>query len=354
MTGLLRELCAGRTLSRWVLLVVGVVIVFGLPWAIYPPVALDIMIFALFGMALDLLLGYTGLLSFGHAAFFGSAAYTAGIVSLHLHLPYPVAALCGAVFAALLAIPIGYLSIRRTGIYFAMVTLAFAQMVYYVANQWRSVTGGENGLQGVPRTLAGLDLTDPFYFYYAALPLVLLGILVAWRVVHSPFGRVLVAIRDNPDRARAVGYPVDRYKLLAFVISAALSGLAGGLYSLSHFFASLDSVDWTMSGRVVVIAVLGGVGTLWGSAVGAAIIVLLEHRLSLAGFNGTELVIGSIFVIVVLLFRRGLWGTVSHVLRRFAGSRDGDAGATAEGLPDAPVDPPARPVSDHPDERALR
>jgi branched-chain amino acid transport system permease protein len=318
---LVRSVAAGSARSRLLLLPVGLVIALGLPWAIYPPVALDIVVFALFGMALDLLLGYTGLLSFGHAAFFGSAAYTAGIVSLHAHMPYPVAALAGAAFAAAIAVPIGYLSVKRTGIYFAMVTLAFAQMVYYVANQWRSVTGGENGLQGVPRTLGGLDLTDPFYFYYAALPLLLLGVFACWRVVHSPFGRVLVAIRDNPDRARAVGYPVDRYKLLVFVLSAALSGLAGGLYSLTHFFASLDAVDWTMSGLVVVIVVLGGVGTLWGSVIGAAIIVILEHQLSLAGFNGTEIVTGSIFVIVVLLFRRGIWGTSARVLRRWATGR---------------------------------
>ncbi|MGH3445211.1 MAG: branched-chain amino acid ABC transporter permease [Nocardioidaceae bacterium] len=300
--------------SRYTLLGIGILIALGLPWFVYPPVALDIVIFALFAMALDLLLGYTGLLSFGHAAFFGSAAYVAGLVSLHLRLPYPLAVLAGTAFAVLLAIPIGYLSVKRSGIYFAMVTLAFAQMVYYVANQWRSVTGGENGLQGVPRLFPGVDLRDPFYFYYAALPLLLIGVAIAWRTVHSPFGKVLVAIRDNPDRVRALGYPVAHYKLLAFVISAGLAGIAGSLYSLAHFFASLDAVDWSMSGKVVVITVLGGVGTLWGSVISSGLIVILENRLSLAGFNGQEIVIGSIFVIVVLAFRRGIWGTVAHLL----------------------------------------
>lgn len=329
LTGALANGGSGRRL----LLVAGIVAALLLPWFVYPPVALDIVIFALFGMALDLLLGYTGLLSFGHAAFFGGAAYVAGLASLHAHLPYPLAVLVGALFAAALAVPIGYLSIKRTGIYFAMVTLAFAQMVYAVATQWRSVTGGENGLQGVPRTMPGTDLTDPFYFYYAALPLLLAAMFVAWRVVHSPFGRVLSAIRHNPDRARALGYPVHRYKLIVFVISAGLSGVAGSLYSLSHFFASLDAVDWTMSGQVVVIVVLGGVGTLWGSLVGAALIVLVEHRLSLAGFEATDVVIGSIFVVVVLLFRRGIWGTVAHRLRERSARRSGsepEAGEPAE------------------------
>ena len=177
---------------------------------------------------------------------------------------------------------------RRTGIYFAMVTLAFAQMVYFVANQWRDVTGGENGLQGVPKTFFGIELveTEPFYFYYAALPIILLGIFVAWRIVNSPFGRVLVAIRDNPARARALGYDVERYKIMVFVLSAGLAGLAGGVFSISHGFASLQELNWTTSGKVVLITVLGGIGTLWGGPVGAALVVLLEDRLASSGFNG--------------------------------------------------------------------
>jgi branched-chain amino acid transport system permease protein len=204
-----------------------------------------------------------------------------------------------------------------------MVTLAFAQMVYFVANQWRDVTGGENGLQGIPKNLFGLDLSDPFYFYYAGLPIVLIGLFIAWRIVRSPFGRVLVAIRENPARTRALGYPVGRYKVMIFVISAGLSGLAGGLYAVSHGFASLQEVYWTTSGKVVIMTILGGIGTLWGSVVGAGLIVQLEDYLATSGIHigpiditGPGLITGLIFVTVVLVFRRGIWGTVAQLLRR--------------------------------------
>jgi branched-chain amino acid transport system permease protein len=201
-----------------------------------------------------------------------------------------------------------------------MVTLAFAQLVYFIANQWRSLTGGENGLQGIPREFFGADLSDPFFFYYAALPLVLVGVFAAWRIVRSPFGRVLVAIRDNPARARALGYPVERYKLLAFVLSATLAGLAGGLHAVAHGFASMDDVHWTTSGKAVLMVVLGGIGTLWGSPVGAALVVQLEDVLATAGVDGIGIVTGAVFVLVVLLFRRGLWGTAAPWLSRLTGS----------------------------------
>jgi branched-chain amino acid transport system permease protein len=299
---------------RWLLLAAGLVAALALPWLVYPPVALDIAAWALFAVAVDLLLGFTGLLSFGHAAFWGTAAYATGLVALHTGLPFPVAVLAGAAVSALLALPIGYLSVKRSGIYFAMVTLAFAQLVYFVANQWRDLTGGENGLQGIPRDFFGVDLSDPFWFYYAALPLLLLGAFAAWRIVRSPFGRVLVAIRDNPARAEALGYPVARYKLLAFVLSASLAGLAGGLHSVGHGLASLQDVHWTTSGKVVLIVVLGGIGTLWGAALGAALVVQLEDFLATAGFDGVGIVTGAVFVAVVLLFRRGMWGTVARWL----------------------------------------
>ncbi len=320
----------GRHRVRTVfLLVIGLLAVLALPWLIYPPIATDIVCWALFAVALDLLLGYTGLLSFGHAAFWGTSAYTAGIVAIEAGVPFPVAVLAGAVAAALLALPVGLLSVRRTGIYFAMVTLAFAQMVFFVANQWRDVTGGENGLQGIPKELFGLDLSDPFYFYYAGLPIVLAGIWVAWRAVHSPFGRVLVAIRDNPARAMALGYAVQRYKVMVFVLSAFLSGLGGGLYAISHGFASLQEVYWTTSGKVVVMTILGGIGTLWGPVLGAAIIVQLEDYLATAGIDAIGIVTGSIFVLVVLVFRRGIWGTAAHLLRTRSARRDDDADAAA-------------------------
>ncbi len=306
---------ARRPLVRWGMLAVGLVVTLALPWFVYPPVAMDIAAWALFAISVDLLLGYTGLLSFGHAAFWGTSAYTTGLIAIHAGLPFPVAILGGAVVAMLLAVPIGYLSVKRTGIYFAMVTLAFAQMIYFIANQWRSVTGGENGLQGVPKNLGPLtDLInrDPFYFYYAALPVILIGVLIAWRTVNSPFGRVLVAIRDNPARARALGYDVERYKIMAFVLSAGLAGLAGGVFSISHGFAALQELIWTTSGKVVLITVLGGIGTLWGAVVGAALVVSLEDQLASSGFNGIGIVTGAIFIIIVLLFRHGIWGTARN------------------------------------------
>ena len=305
----------GRSL-RWVGLAVALVVVLALPWFIYPPVAMDIAAWGLFAISIDLLLGYTGLLSFGHAAFWGTSAYTTGLIAIHSGLPFPVAVLGGALVAMLLAVPIGYLSVRRTGIYFAMVTLAFAQMIFFIANQWRSVTGGENGLQGIPKSFFGVSLveSDSFYFYYAALPIILVGAWIAWRAVNSPFGRVLVAIRDNPARARALGYDVERYKIMAFVLSAGLAGLAGGVFAISHGFASLQELTWTTSGKVVLVTVLGGIGTLWGGPVGAALVVLLEDRLASSGFNGIGIITGTIFVVIVLLFRHGMWGTARNLL----------------------------------------
>jgi branched-chain amino acid transport system permease protein len=311
---------------RWLLLGVGVAVALWLPNAVYAGVAVDILCWALLAVSVDLLLGFTGLLSFGHAAFWGTAAYTTGLVAIHLGVPFPVAVAAGAVTAALLAVPIAYLAVRRVGIYFAMVTLAFAQMVYYIANEWRSVTGGENGLQSVPRELFGLDLSDPYYFYYAALPIAVLGFVFAWRIVHSPFGRVLLAIRDNTARTRALGYSAFRYKVVAFVFSAFLAGLGGGLFAIGHGFVALDVLHWTTSGKAVIMVVLGGIGTLWGGTLGASLVVWLEDLLSVAGFAETGLVTGGIFVIVVLVFRRGIWGTVSQVdtwvrRRRSRGSR---------------------------------
>jgi branched-chain amino acid transport system permease protein len=302
----------------WIMLAVGLFATLALPWFVYPPVAMDIAAWALFAISLDLLLGYTGLLSFGHAAFWGSSAYVTGLIAMHWAVPFPVAILGGMLFAMAIAVPIGYLSVRRTGIYFAMVTLAFAQMIYFIATQLSGLTGGENGLQGIPRSFFGIESveTDSFYFYYAAIGLILLGVWAAWRIVHSPFGRVLVAIRDNPARARALGYDVDRYKLVAFVLSAGLAGLAGGVFASSHGFASLQELNWTTSGKVVLITVLGGIGTLWGGPLGAVIVVTLEDRLASSGFEGTGIILGSIFVLIVLLFRHGIWGTARDVGER--------------------------------------
>ncbi|MFW5474892.1 branched-chain amino acid ABC transporter permease [Knoellia sp. CPCC 206450] len=300
------------------LLLLALLVVLALPWYIYPPVAMDILAWGLFAISIDLLLGFTGLLSFGHAAFWGTSAYVTGIIAIRSGLPFPVAVLGGALVAMLLAIPTGYLAVRRTGIYFAMVTLAFAQMLFFIANQARDLTGGENGLQGIPKSFFGIELveTDPFYFYYAALPLILIGAFAAWRTVSSPFGRVLLAIRDNPARARALGYDVERYKIMVFVISAGIAGLAGGVFSVSHGFASLQELIWTTSGKVVLITVLGGIGTLWGGPLGAAVVVILEDQLASSGFNGIGIITGTIFVLIVLLFRKGIWGTGADLIAK--------------------------------------
>ncbi len=296
------------------LLLGALVLILALPQFVYPVLALDILLWGLFALALNLLLGYGGLLSFGHAAFWGCAAYAAGVAAKQWGVAFPLAALAGMLLAVLLALPIGYLSIRRTGIYFSMVTLAFAQMLFYIVNQWREVTGGENGLQGIPRTFAGLNLSNPVTFYYAALPLILLGFWVGYRTVHSPFGHVIVAIRDNEARAKALGYPTNRYKLLVFVLSAALSGLAGSLFALGHGFAALEVVHWTTSGTVVMMTILGGIGTIWGGVVGAALLLLLRDWLS-TWTDAWGVVTGAIFMVVVLSFRRGIWGTLAQLRR---------------------------------------
>lgn len=297
--------------TRLALLAAGIVVGVVLPSTMYPPVAIDILCWALFAVAVDLLLGFTGLLSFGHAAFWGGSAYASGLVAIHSGLPFPVAVLAGAVFAMLLAVPIGILAIRRTGIYFAMVTLAFAQTIYFIANKWRGVTGGENGLQGIPSSLPGFDTSQAETLYFLVLPITAAALWLAWRTVHSPFGRVLTAIRDNPERAQALGYPIDRYKLQVFVISAGLTGLGGGMFAVSHGFVSLDALYWTTSGQGVLMTVLGGIGTLWGPLIGAGVVVKLQDWLTTSGFNGPGIILGGVFILVVLLFRRGVWGTVA-------------------------------------------
>jgi len=289
-----------------------------LPRVIYPVLALEILAWGLFAMAIDLLLGFGGMLSFGHAAYWGVAGYVAGMTARDLGAPYPVAALAGLFASAALAVPLGYLSLRRTGIYFTMVTLAFAQMLYYAANELRPITGGENGLQGVPRTFPGLSLGPSMSFYYAALPLLVLGYLAAYRIVHSPFGHVLVSIRDNEARAQALGYDTARYKLIAFVLSAALAGLAGSVYTLGERFASLEMLHWGTSGQAVLMTVLGGLGTLWGGVLGAGVFLMLRDLLSTSELfrDAPGVVTGAVFIVIVLGLRRGLWPALAGPARR--------------------------------------
>lgn len=301
--------------SEVLFLVIGLVLVLALPRLIYSALALRIVLWALFAVSVDLLLGFGGMLSFGHAAFWGGAGYTAALLAKTFQLPFPIAALAGVVAAMLVAVPVGYLSIRRRGIYFAMVTLAFAQMLFYIVNEWRDVTGGENGVQGVPKILPGLSVSRTVDFYYAALPLVLVGFFFAYRIVHSPFGHVLVSIRDNEARAQALGYATQQYKLVAFVLSAAIAGLAGSLFAIGNSFASLDLLHWSTSGSVVLMTVLGGSGTLWGSAVGAAIVLLIEDQLSTLT-DAPGVITGAILIAIVLGMRRGVWPTVRDAVLR--------------------------------------
>ncbi len=286
-----------------------------LPFKVYPVLAVDILVWGLFAAAFDIMLGYTGLLSFGQAAFFGSGAYTAGLLALWAGVPYPLNALAGGLAAGLLALPLMALAIRRRGIYFAMITLAFGQMVFYVINEWRSLTGGENGVQGIPRVaLGGFTVASPMVYYYAAFPLVVLGLLLCWRIVRSPFGRVLLAIRENDVRTQTLGYAVNRYKLLAAVLSCTLSGFAGGLWVINHGFVALDAVHWTTSGQVVIMVLLGGMGTRLGPLVGAALFLLLRDFLS-TWTDAWGVVTGVIFIMVILVFRQGIVGTVEHLTR---------------------------------------
>ncbi len=286
------------------------VVLVGLPFVVYPVVALDILCLGLFALAFDLVFGQVGLLSFGHAAFWGTSAYVTGWLLLHLGVGVPLAMLGGTAAAFVLALPIGFLSIRSVGIYFSMITLAFGQMVDFIAKQWDEVTGGESGMPNIPRPpLLGLDFSNSLHAYWFGLVVSTLGALVAFRTIHSPFGAALRAIRDIDTRAQSVGYATWAHKLLAFLLSATLSGLAGALFVVAHGVVSLDVLSWTTSGQVVMTTLLGGTGTFLGPLVGSAVTVLLRDALS-RSTAATGLVTGLVFVVTVLFFRRGLVGTL--------------------------------------------
>jgi branched-chain amino acid transport system permease protein len=286
------------------------------PLAVYPVFLMKAMCFALFACAFNLLIGFGGLLSFGHAMFLGTAGYIAAHAAKVWGFPPEMAILAGTAAAALLGLVTGLLAIRRQGIYFAMITLALAQMIYFFYVQ-APFTHGEDGIQAVPRgTLFGvLDLSNVWAMYFTVFAIFMAGFVLIYRVIHSPFGQILKAIRENEQRAVSLGYDVNRYKLLAYLLSATLAGLAGATKALVFQLASLTDVHWSMSGEVVLMTLLGGLGTVFGPVVGALIIITMENYLSQLGAWVT-VVEGAIFVICVLTFRRGVVGELGHLLKR--------------------------------------
>jgi branched-chain amino acid transport system permease protein len=289
------------------------------PAFIYPILVMKVLCFALFACAFNLLLGYTGLLSFGHAVFLGTAGYVTGHALKVWELPTLLGLLAGTGAAALLGWVIGSLAIRRQGIYFAMVTLALAQMVFFFFLQ-APFTGGEDGLQGVPRgTLFGLDLANDINLYYLVVAIFASSFWLIQRTIHSPFGQILKAIRENEPRAISLGYDVAKYKLLAFVLSAGLSGLAGATKTLVFKFATLTDAHWHTSGEVVLMTLLGGMGTVFGPLVGATVIVTLQNELADKVGSLVTVIMGAIFVICVLAFRRGIVGESLALYKRMTG-----------------------------------
>lgn len=300
-------------------LMFGLLLVAGLaaPFVAYPTFLMKLLCFALFASAFNLLLGFAGLLSFGHAAFFGGAAYVCAWLVKEAGWSPELGLLAGTLVGGGLGAIFGWVAIRRAGIYFAMITLALAQLVFFLALQL-PFTGGEDGLQGVPRgKLFGvIDLSDNTAMYYFVFAVFFAGFALIYRTVHSPFGQVLKAIRENEPRAVSLGYQVEQYKLVAFVISAAMAGLAGSMKALVFQLASLTDVHWHMSGEVVLMTLLGGLGTIFGPAVGAAVIVVLQNELADKVGSWVTVIMGGIFVLCVLAFRRGIVGELKALRER--------------------------------------
>ena len=305
----------GFTRAQGIALAVMVAAIVLLPFFVYPQFLMKLLCFALFACAFNLLIGYVGLLSFGHAAYFGMGSYVSAHASKAWGLPPEVCVLIGGAVGAGLGLVFGWIAIRRAGIYFAMITLALAQMVYFFCVQV-PFTKGEDGIQGIPRhALLGLvDLEPDMRMYWFVAAIFLLGFLLIHRVIHSPFGQVLTAIRENEPRAISLGYRVDDYKLLAFVLSAGLAGVAGGTKALTVHIATLIDVNWPMSGEVVLMTLLGGLGTLFGPVVGAGVVMTMETYLAPFGAWVT-ISQGVIFVACVLAFRAGIVGELARLLR---------------------------------------
>ncbi|MEN5084825.1 branched-chain amino acid ABC transporter permease [Bosea sp. TWI1241] len=287
------------------------------PFVAYPVFVMKVLCFALFALAFNLLLGYGGLLSFGHAAYFGMASYVCAYTAKNWGLTPELAILGGTLVAAGLGLAFGALAIRRQGIYFAMITLALAQMAYFFSLQTPKFTGGEDGIQAVPRgyLLGTVSLADDRTLYWLVAAVFMAGLLLIYRIIHSPFGQVCKAIRDNEPRAISLGYRVNRYKLAVFVLSASLAGLAGSTKAIVFQLASLTDVHWSMSGEVVLMTLVGGLGTVFGPILGALVIVAMQNYL--ASFGAWVTVIqGVIFVICVLTFREGIIGIIAKAIKK--------------------------------------
>lgn len=308
-----------NTQGKSMLILFAALFVIGLvaPYFVYPTFLMKILCFGLFASAFNLLLGFVGLLSFGHAAFLGTAGYVCGMLIRDSGVSPELGIIGGTLAAGLLGWVFGKLAIRRSGIYFAMITLALAQMVFFIV-QKIPATGGEDGLQGVPRgNLFGLiDLDDNIAMYYLVFAIFCFGFFVIYRTIHSPFGQIMKAIRENEPRAISLGYDVDKFKLIAFVLSASIAGLAGATKTLVFQLASLSDVHWHTSGEVVLMTLLGGLGTIFGPLVGAATIVTLQNELADKVGSWVTVIMGVIFVLCVLVFRRGIVGEIQALIRR--------------------------------------
>jgi branched-chain amino acid transport system permease protein len=287
------------------------------PLAFYPVFLMKVLCFALFACAFNLLLGYGGLLSFGHAAYFGMASYVSAYTAKMWGLTPELAILLGTATGGTLGLVFGSLAIRRQGIYFAMITLALAQMVYFFCLQTPRFTGGEDGIQAVPRgyLFGAIGLADDRVLYYVVALIFFAGLLLIYRIIHSPFGQVLKAIRDNEPRAISLGYRTNHYKLMVFVLSATLAGLGGATKAIVFQLASLTDVHWAMSGEVVLMTLVGGMGTVFGPIVGALVIITMQNYLATLGAWVT-VIQGAIFVVCVLLFREGIVGVLGRWLKR--------------------------------------
>jgi branched-chain amino acid transport system permease protein len=307
---------AGSRTTTVILYLLGVAVLLVAPFFIYPLFLAKVLCFALFACAFNLLLGAVGLLSFGHAAFFGGSAYVTAHALKVWGLPFEAAALIGTAAAAFLGLIFGYVAIRRQGLYFAMITLALAQMIYFLAFQL-PFTHAEDGLTGVPRgrILGAFDLNDLFVLYYTTAVIFVAGYFIIYRVAHSTFGQILHAIRENQPRAISLGYRVNDYKLVAFILSAALAGLAGATKAMAVQLASPVDVHWATSGDIILMTLLGGMGTLFGPVIGAVLVGTLEFYLADSGLP-IQAVIGAIFVVCILLFRRGIVGEAERLLKR--------------------------------------